>query len=185
MTLNEVREAIKSTLADDAALAALKVDVRTHRGRFTFDDLQTVAARPLSVLVSCLAVKRAELQAGQVDCRCVWGAFVTAADKPQLGRDAAALAILTRLLLTIPGNSWGLELTAPEQIEAVNLYAGRTDEKGLAIWAITWEQVVELSLTDADSIDDFLHFHADWDLADPDEQYEATDDVILPGPSGD
>ncbi|MEN6375328.1 MAG: hypothetical protein ABFD75_11200 [Smithella sp.] len=183
MTFNDVRTAIVSTLKADTALAALKVDVRTHRGRFTLDDLKTVAARPMSILVSCLAVKKVDFQAGQIDCSCVWGAFVIAVDKPQMSRDEAALAIVTRLLMKIPGNLWGLDISAPEEIEAMNLYSGKTDEKGMVIWAITWEQEVTLQLTDLDTLDDFLKFHADWDLADPDGQYEATDDVSLPGPA--
>lgn len=186
MTLNDVRIAIVNTLKADTALAALKVNTRTHRGRFTLEDLKTVAARPMSILVSCLAIKKADLQAGQVDCRCVWGAFVVTVDKPQMSRDEAALIIVTRLMMKIPGNRWGLDISAPEEIEAMNLYSGKTDEKGMVIWAITWEQDIALPITtdaDEDSLDDFLKFHADWDLADPDGQYEATDDVTLPGPA--
>lgn len=184
MTLNDVREAIKDTMAADAVLKTLNVDVRTHRGRFTLDDLKTVAARPMSVLIACLAVKEAQLQAGQVDCLCVWGAFIVAVDKPKLSRDSAALGILTRVLLIVPGNLWGLDISAPDRIEAMNLYSGKTDERGMVIWAITWEQVVTLQLTDDDSIDDFLRFHADWDIAPPDGTNDATDNVSLPGPEG-
>jgi len=183
MTLNDVRTAMVNTLKADAALDTLKVDVRTHRGRFTLDDLKTVAARPMSILVACLAIKNMDLQSGQVDCRCVWGAFVVAVDKPQISRDAAALIIVTRLALVIPGNLWGLDISAPEHIEAMNLYSGKTDEKGMVIWAVTWEQTVSLLLTDPEGLNDFLKFHADWDLAPADEQYEASDDVSLPGPA--
>jgi hypothetical protein len=184
MTLDDVRTSIIDTLKAAEGLKTLNVDVRTHRGRFTLDDLKIVAARPMSVLVSCLAVKEAELQAGQVDCRCVWGAFIATADRSKMNRDSAALAILTILLMKIPGNLWGLDISAPERIEAANLYSGKTDEKGVVIWAVTWEQKITLELTDLSTIDDFLKFHGDWDLADPDGKYEATDDVSLPGPSG-
>jgi hypothetical protein len=183
MTLNDVRTAIVDTMKADKALTALQTDCRTHRGRFTVEDLKTVAARPLSVLVSFLAVKSAELQDEYVTCRCVWGAFIVAVDRPQLPRDAAALVVLSRLLTLIPGNGWGLDMTAPEAIESANLYSGKLDEKGVAIIAVTWEQDADLEIpVDEDAIGDFLKFFADYDLAPIDGKAEARDEVTLPGP---
>ena len=34
----------------------------------------------------------------------------------------------------------------------------------------------------SDALDDFLKFHADYDLAAPDETIDASDEVTLPGP---
>jgi hypothetical protein len=187
MTLNDVRSAVVDTMKADKALQILNVDIRSHRGRFTLDDLKTVSARSLSVWIACLAVKNADFQAGQIDCRCVWGAFVCTADKADKKRDAAALVVMTRLMQIIPGNLWGLDISAPERIEATNLYSGKTDEKGITVWAATWEQVVTLLSTDMESDDtlgEFKKFHADWDLAPPDGQYDASDDVSLPGSAG-
>ncbi len=183
MNLNDVRTAIVDTLKADPALAALKADCGTHRGRFSVEDLKAVAAKPLTVLVAFLAVKSAELNDGFVRCRCVWGAFVIAVDKPQLPRDAASLVTLTRLLQLIPGNNWGLELTAAEAIEAMNLYGAKMDEKGVVITAATWEQDVDIDLpVDADDLGDFLKFVADYDLSPVDGTAEARDEVDLPGP---
>jgi len=185
MTLNDVRGAIVNTLKADAVLKALKADVRTHRGRFTVEDLKTVAALPMSVLVSCLAVKGAEAGDGMVSCRCLWGAFPVTTDRPQAGRDASALVILTRLLEIIPTGLWGLDISAPRHVEATNLYSGQLDARGVAIWAVTWEQSVDLVLTadNADGMGKFLTFLADWDLAPRDGKIVAQDDVRLPGPA--
>jgi hypothetical protein len=187
MNLDDVRTAIVDTLKNDAVLTALSVDVRAHRGRFTMEDLKIIAARPMSCLVSFLSVRRAELQAGEVQCQCLFGAFVVTTDKPNVSRDSAALVISTRLLMLIPGNLFGLDISAPENIEAVNLYSGSLNEKGVALWAVTWEQPVAFDVTDLndDSIlDDFLRFHADWDLGpEPDGQIEARDEVDLEGPA--
>lgn len=182
MTLNDVRAAIVAKLKADAALAALKVDCQTHRGRLTVDDLKTTAAKPLSILVAWLAVKDADLKSGEVACNCVWSAFIVAVDRPQLPRDAAALAVLTRLLMAIPGNVWGLEISAPTNVEAINLYNGKMDEKGVVITAVTWEQAVTLTLTGLEDLDDFLKFVADYDFAPADGTPEARDEVSLPGP---
>ena len=184
-TINDVRTAIVDTIKADAVLQTLNVDVRTHRGRFTLDDLKTVATRPMSCLVSCLAIKETDLQGGVNFCRCVWGAFIMTVDKPQVSRDEAALIILTRLMMVIPGNLWGLDITAPEELTANNLYSGSAADKGIVIWAVTWDQKVDLPLTDEAmlaALDDFLRWHADWDLAPKDGQIEASDDVTLPGP---
>jgi hypothetical protein len=182
MTLNDVRAAIVEKLKADAALAALKVDCQTHRGRITVDDLKATSLKPLSVLISFLAVKSVEILAGEVNCNCVWGAFIIAVDKPQLSRDAAALMVLTRLLTLVPGNVWGLGISAPENVEAMNLYNGKMDEKGVVITALTWEQVVSLTLNDAGELDDFLKFVADYDLSPADGTPEAQDNITLPGP---
>lgn len=185
-TLDDVRTAIVDTLKIDAALKGLDVDVRTHRGRFTMEDLKIIAARPMSCLVSFLAVKRAELQSGEVRCRCLFGAFVVTIDKPKVSRDSSALVITTRLLMLIPGNLWGLEISAPENIDAVNLYSGNLNEKGVALWAVTWEQPVAFDVTalnDDETLGDFLKFHADWDFVPVDGTYAASDDVTLPGPA--
>jgi hypothetical protein len=186
MTLDDVRTAIVNTFKDDAALKAMSVDVRAHRGRFTIEDLKIIAARPMSCLISFLSIRHAELQAGEVRCRCLFGAFVVTTDKPNVSRDSAALVISTRLLMLIPGNLFGLDISAPENIEAVNLYSGSLNDKGVALWAITWEQPVAFDVTDLNDdnvLHDFLTFHADYDLATMDEQIDASDDVTLPGPA--
>lgn len=182
MTLDDVRTAIIDTLKNDAALKSLSVDVRPHRGDFTYENLKGIAARPMTCLVSFLGVKEADLQAGEVRCRCQFGAFVVTTDRPKVPRDSAALVIVTRLLMAVPGNLWGLDISAPENVAADNLYPAG-DDQALALWAVTWEQPVAFDVTDLndDSIlDDFLRFHADWDLGpEPDGQYEASDDVTL------
>lgn len=185
MTLDDVRTGIIDTLKNDAALKALSVDIRSHRGEFTYDNLQGIAARPMTCLVSFLGVKEADLQAGEVRCRCQFGAFVLTTDRPKVSRDSSALVIVTRLLMAVPGNLWGLDISAPENVEAINLYPAG-DDQGLALWKIIWEQPVAFDVTDLNDdaiLNDFLTWHSDWDLATADEQIDASDDVTLPGPA--
>ncbi len=188
MTLDDVRTGLIDTLKNDAALKALSVDVRSHRGEFTYENLQGIAARPMTCLVSFLGVKEADLQAGEVRCRCQFGAFVLTTDRPKMSRDSAALVIVTRLLMVVPGNLWGLDISAPENVAASNLYPAG-DAQNLALWAITWEQPVAFDVTDindSEALDNFLKWYADWDLGPvPDGQIEARDEVELEGPVGD
>ena len=182
MTLDDVRNGIINTLNSDAILKGLSVDVRSHRGELLYEELAKIAVRPMTCLVSFLGVKEADLQAGEVRCRCLFGAFVVATDKPKVPRDSAALVIVTRLLMAVPGNLWGLNISAPEKVAANNLYPAG-EEQALALWAVTWEQPVAFDVTDLTDdtvLDDFLRFHADWDLGPtPDGRYEASDDVAL------
>lgn len=64
-----------------------------------------------------------------------------------------------------------------------NLFTGELDRQGAAVYAATFSLPITFAPTlDPATLDDFLTFHADYDLAPTDTAIDATDTVTLEGP---
>lgn len=145
MNINVVLEAvaagIKSRLPE---LAACEV----HDGRFDAGELARISARTPACFTACLAVSQVQDPGTeQVDAVLDLAVFVVTRSNPGLDRGRAARNIVSGLLETIPHNFWGLDaLGSPEtgSIKAQNLYSGRLDKRGAALWAVSWKQTVRL-----------------------------------------
>lgn len=178
MTPLELRSAIIAEVREKVSV--LQENCQAHGGRFDKGEIRRVAIKSPVVLIACLGLLGAESDGcGEVDAVFQWGAFVVTTDKPQLPRDAGALAIVTALANIIPGNRWGAAASEPERIRGDNLFSGQLEGAGVALWAITWQQKLTLGGLEEATLDDFLVFHADYDLAPPDGQIDAVDDVQI------
>lgn len=176
MSLLDLRTAITAKL--DAALP--NIDVKSHGGRFTLQDLQRIATQAPAVRVGCLGVIKAELSGSSVTVTATWGAFALAKDKHQLPRDAGALIMAAQILSIIPENNWGIDDAGlPDKIRGDNVYSGKLDAKGVALWAVTWTQSTEIETLDFESLHDFATFAADYDLDPADGETDASDSVPL------
>ncbi|MDH4122376.1 MAG: hypothetical protein OEV94_11805 [Deltaproteobacteria bacterium] len=177
-----------------AALAPLVPggNCQAHDGRFNLDNLKTLATKTPALLAACLGIPKIEMQSqGDYRLTAQWAVFVLGKDLPaaggaaKTGRGAAALALAQAVLLTTAGNRWGAANTqAPTDLKAENLFSAPADQAaGLALWAVSWRQTVEVqAMTAADiaALNDFLRFYADWDLAPKDGTPEAQDHINLP-----
>ncbi len=143
MKFKELRRAIINKVS--AALPELKV-VSQHPGRFNLDELQRIATQLPAVRVALLGMPTVNIIAtGENEAQLRLAAFVVTGDRRQLPKDEAALAIVERLLVLIPGQRWGVKGTlAATGVTADNLFSGKVQRQGVAMWAVSWEQAIRI-----------------------------------------
>lgn len=161
MSLLDLRTAIVDQLL--TKLAPVKAE--SHGGRFTLADLQRIATGAPTVRVACLGVTGVEQSGGSVSATARWGAFVLTKDQRQLPRDHSALLITAQILASVVENRWGLEAAElPTDLRGDNLYSGKLENKGVALWAVTWTQTIEIETLDFESLVAFATFHQEIDI---------------------
>lgn len=150
--INQVRSAIVATIAQN--LPALK-SCAPHGGRFDLQELQRWSMQAPAVAVSAVQIPGvANDETNQVRVR--WVAYLIVKDAPGVTRDVVALDYTEALLRLARGNTWGLDnLQRPESLAADNLYNGQSDRKGMALWAVSWQQSVNLRHADISQLADF------------------------------
>lgn len=179
MSLLDVRASIVTTLS--AALPK-GTSVQPHRGRFdSAAEIQKFAAKAPAVLVAFVGAAMRQPGSGLAQMPANWAIYVITRDVPQLPRDAGAIALVEALMLQIGGNCWGrTDLAAPSEIRAQNLYAGSIDNLGVALWAVTFDQLVTDPEVDVTTLNDFVTFHQDIDMTPADGQIDITETDTLP-----
>ena len=179
MSLLDVRASIVTALT--AALPA-GTSVQAHRGRFdSAAEIQKFAAKAPAVLVACVRAGLRGPGQGLAQMPASWAIYVITRDIPQMPRDAGAIALVEALMLQVSGNCWGrTDISAPSDVQAQNLYAGSIDTLGVALWAVTFEQLVTDPMVDATTLNDFVTFHQDIDMAPADGQIDITETDTLP-----
>lgn len=184
MSLLELREAIVTSLGNE--VTSLK-SVAGHGGRVTLDELRRLAL-PASAPVALVAVLggsgEREGGAGTGTCEAQVAVFVACLGDSQTLRDAEALVVAEAVFVQAIRNAWDYsDAQAPARIRVDNLFSGKIDRHGLALWAVTWRQQVNVGYTDdyATSLDDFNRLHTDWDLAPRNGVVDTAQDVWLRG----
>jgi hypothetical protein len=172
----------RQAIVDGLKAALPGVTVAAHRGRFdSAAEIQRFAVKAPQVLVACVGFKPVSSGGGLVQLRGRWVVFVITKDAPKLERDAGALALAEAIELCVEGNTWALDsLSAPTDIEARNLYSGAIDKNGVALWAVTFDQVDSSPAVDESTLAAFLTFHQDIDVAPADGQIDITETDTLP-----
>lgn len=183
MNLPDLRAAIVAGIRETLP-EAIRDNCRTHGGRFDKGEIKRIAMKSPAILVACLGLVDAAPDGAEgVNATFAWGAFVVTTDKPQLPRDAGALALVSILAGVVPDNRWGCDDAGyPDKIRGDNLYSGAVDGAGIALWAVTWNQRLTLAVSDGSALGIFATFHADWDLAPADGAIDAVDHVPLEQP---
>ena len=151
----------------EAVAAEIKVwvpDLKTcavHDGRFDRDGLKRFSLQTPAILVSCLGTASVTDRGdGGIEADRLWAAFVLTKDRPGLTRGEGARNLVDALELLIlcgvertdgntgeirSSNRWGLRSVGqPEQVRSQNLYGGTIDTKGVALWTVTWRQVLRI-----------------------------------------
>lgn len=181
MSLVTLREAIRSKLASEIQDV---IGVHTHGGRFDADELARWTRIAPCAHVGILGIPTTELEGGQIVANVEWGAFIVTKDKPGVKRDEAALVLVEAFLNVIrPTQRWDdTNAHRPQNIKASNLYGGKLDSNGAAIWAITWSQSYDINAVDYSSLADFLTYHSTAKLSDDEDVPVGEDTVTLDGP---
>ena len=143
MQINQLLSAITNTI--HGHLPDLE-DVSTHAGRFDLTEVKRIANRLPTVKVALMEAREFKsVETEQRDVSLRLAAFVMVSDSRKLPKDEAAINIIETLSLLIAEQRWGVDgVLAASGIKASNLFSTQTDRQGLAIWGITWDQVMRL-----------------------------------------
>jgi hypothetical protein len=145
--LLQLRDAIATSLAADARLVALKVQVTVHGGDFRTDDLTKYAKNAPAVVVSLLHVDVETTATSEVWANCTFGIACIAKPRPPRDQHAMCVDLVDATLRALRGSFWDLlDLSPPKQITARNLFGAGLDKiGGIGMWAIGFHQSVELA----------------------------------------
>lgn len=147
MTILAVRDGIadyyRSTLPD--------VDVQTHGGPLTIEDIEEIDVKSPALIVSCLGVPRMDKQGMEVSVWPVFGVYILTEGNNKSDRDAHALLLTEAVMVELLQNRWpdgetGEDIACgpPLRPIATNLFSTDLDRGGVSMWVARWEQQVDL-----------------------------------------
>ena len=175
MSILSLREAIRTTIETEVTTLE---KVYTHGGRFDQEQLKRWAVQSPCVVVGVLNIPSVSSDSGQCVASVEWGAFIVASNTETMKRDAHALVLLESVLgVVTPSQRWGDDLASmPDGVKASNLYSGKLDSTGVAIWAVTWTQGYDINKFDMAALDNFLTLNTSVEFSD-DEDVPVTEDT--------
>jgi len=172
-TILQARENIKDAV--ETGVSSFK-HVAVHGGRFTSDEIRRYAVKAPAALVACLGIDNIVDTMVDLVATMRWGIYVVTRGDSSTRRDSEALTLIQALAVLVKGNDFDESaLVRPENLRAENIYSGGIDNKGIALWALTWTQDQSISDFDLSELDDFDTYHAQWDLDLDDDVIDAED----------
>lgn len=170
MSILALRTAIVDAI--DTGIPALRT-CQAHGGRFDVEELRRWAIQAPAVVVACLGSKDVNTYSGQVVGRLQFVAYVITAGTSAAPRSEAILTLAESVAALAANNAWAYaDAQAPAEIRIDNLYSGTLDKQGVALWAVTWTQRVDLEVFDSSTLDDFDTLYTDYDTAPADGTLE-------------
>lgn len=151
-----------------------------HGGDIDLAELK-VYARNTPALILALAGIKGMYQSERV-AECMWALFVVCEDTGdgaggvygKIEQTHDYVDALLRVLLAF-GQRWGLSdrgVGPVTDVVARNLYSRKIDDRGVALWGLSWTQQIDLA-DDTDLTVPLNTIHADWDL------YPRVDGAVL------
>lgn len=138
--LETVTAAIKSHLGDVCR------DVESHPGRFTEAELKRISISPRAVRIAVEDILETQVSPmKKVSYRLLMAAFVICSDRDGPDRSESAIELVEKVISALPRNRWNSDDYKPvleSSISAQNLYNGEIERRGIAMWAITWNQTI-------------------------------------------
>lgn len=152
MSLYSTPSDLLATLPDRVAgqIAARLPHLRTCQGFTGRLDVKAIKARGIAapaVLVSRLRLRQAATRSGPHHTfKVQMAAFILCKDQLGLPRDAGAANIAQALLTLIPDADWGApdHIGCAEGVAEEPLVSAESEELGMALTAISWEQIIAL-----------------------------------------
>ncbi len=163
--MNEIASMRNSIVAGLQPL--VPAHVAPFGGRLNLEALRVLGKRTPAVVVAALGVPSIDERGGNVSNDVRWAAYIVTTDRPGMGRDEQALVLVRAVLGAVARTDWGLALAhRATDITADNLYTRAIDALGVALWAVSWRQRLELPpLTEAE-LRAFKRFYGDSAVAD-------------------
>jgi len=184
-----LQNGIAAALSADTRLTGLTprpATVTTHSGRFDEDAIRRYLKRAPAAVVSCLGGE-AGMRGERMLLDASMAVFCCTTDKagsPRVSGQLELVDAVLRALNPLTGAIPALDevmVSRPMNLRARNLYSGKLDSEGVALWVVTWDQQIELQ--DVFTADALNLIVANWDLpplvSDGDPEYEATDYIGL------
>ena len=139
-----LRDALTAITTGIKAQLDPAIDVAEHPGRFTEAELGQIVLKKRAVRLAIEAVPQVTVPGpGGIQAQLLISAFVICGDSAAGQRHQVALDLVQELLVNIPHERWGtnyLRPALPASLSVDNLYNGEIDAKGIALWAIAWQQ---------------------------------------------
>lgn len=148
----------------EAALRTIggTVQVSTHGGAFNQKELERYSKAAPHVVLTLLGFEP-ELQAGMAVAEARWGVMCFTKQTPGVPRTDSAIALAEAAVQVLLPLFAGQELGGrPNSMSARNVYSTPLDFSGTAMWAIEWNQTLELVVPIFP--DDLTSVTATWDL---------------------
>jgi hypothetical protein len=137
-----------------------------------------------AALVVCTGTKDARFANGKVIMTGLFAAFIVVKGKPgpEGEREKAIAELAGRVVTRVAQEDWSDPQIngMPQRVDSRNLYTGGLDANDAALWVVTWEQALELTVDEpGPELVDFLSLKADWDTVSSGPEIDATD-IIKP-----
>ena len=140
--LTTITEGLAAVLEPVTGGAA--IDVAEHPGRFTEAELGQIVMKKRAVRVAIEALPQITVTGpGHIEADLLVSAFVICGDSAAGQRHQAAIDLVEQIALAVPHQRWGVRYLRPAMSSTIsvdNLYNGEIDAKGVALWAIAWQQ---------------------------------------------
>lgn len=160
-------------------------------GRINLDEVSRRTFRLPAAFVTITGTRDAKLVADKVQTR---GQFLLViavrshAEGQPVPQDRAHAIVrfLGRVIdVVVKAKTWGNPEVqgAPEKVSSANPYLTAADQNGVALWGITWEQMLLLVPVDEPTnLDDFLILDAKHQIVPSNPEIDAENKLVLPGP---
>jgi hypothetical protein len=173
---------LRKAIIDDIAALDIFVKVMGHDGPITAKALPELLAKTPVCLVVCLAVPDPNPRAGVIVTSVSWGLWILTADRGAKGKkDEYALALTNYLLfhLAKDGTDFGVSTEAsPRNLSARNLTGfDLLETHGGNLWLVSFDNRARLAIDESDLIDELHQIKIEYDLAEPDGDVDATDEI--------
>ena len=172
---------LRRAIVADLAARLPAVSVQPLGGRLDEAELKRLAVKVPAVLVALMGVDGLESKGGAPHATFSLAAVVVCGTgKKGEPADEGALALAGAVLEALEGNRFGCDVGVPASVRAENLYSGELDAGHSALWAVTWNQAVDVSNNiQKPKLDDFLRCYVREAGDGP-----VTQQIHLPGPQG-
>lgn len=180
MSIRALRDSIVSTI--ETQFPAFNT-VKSHGGRFDQQELMRYGLRSPAALVTVIGTRgKATSHAGQATATIQFACYIVAVGQSDNPKDSEVLDLVELITAAAVNNLWAYsDAQAPKDTRMDNLYTGTIDNKGVALWAVLWTQLVDLAVFDVGTLDDFNQMNTDFDLAPADGVIDAQGELILQG----
>lgn len=178
MSVLGLRNAIVSSIGSEIPTFR---KVEAADGRFDVNDLKRLAVYAPSALVAVLngdCRREAAVAVGDVKI----AVFIVTGGTSALHRGDAAITLVEAVVGLAAANHWAYsDAKPPQTIRFENLYSGAIDKLGVALWAVRWEQRLDLATPSTEDFDELRSVYVDTDFADKDGVVEDEQIIELQG----
>lgn len=147
--------------------------VVVHDGEFGVKEIDAYSKKTPAIIIAMEGSDESVKRGGSIFDNHQIDAFILARTKAEHERTEWVLIVLEHLLRILHMTPPQFGTKAPDKIRHTNLYGAELDERGLALWVVRWEQLIEIPpLTDFASLDDFETCNVVNEAAQPSDEPE-------------